>query len=109
MAFTSFLAQYKQANSGGNDLQTIAYGTGALVSGVVTIQTGLASVSNFLPVLTGTGAKTTGAAEVATLQVHTITTGAVVVQGFFNSFVTGTPTISVSGTAAFSWIAIGTV
>jgi hypothetical protein len=104
----SFLAQFQQANSGLADLQKIAYGTGSLVSGSVTIDTGLQSVSAFTANLTGTGAKTTGAAEVSALQIHTITTGSVVVQGFFNAFVTGASTISVSGTSAFRWIAIGT-
>jgi hypothetical protein len=86
----------------------MAYGSGTLVTGAVTIATGLNTVSSFAASLTGTGAKTTGAAEVATLQVASIATGSVVVQGFFNSFVTGTPTISASGTATFNWIAIGT-
>ncbi len=109
MAFNSFLARLKQANAGGQDSDTLAYGSGVLVTGTATIQTGLASVSAFWPVLTGTGTKSTGATEVNTLQVHTIVTGSVIVQGFFNSFATGASTISASGTAAFNWIAIGTV
>lgn len=109
MAFNSFLARLKNANAGLQDSDTLAYGSGVLVSGVATIQTGLASVSAFTAQLTGTGTKSSGATEVSSLQVHTITTGSVVVQGFFNAFVTGASTISVSGTAAFNWIAIGTV
>lgn len=105
----NFLQRLKLANDGRLDVDVLSYGSGALVSGVATVATGLASVNVFTATLTGTGAKTTGAAEIATLQVHTITTGAVIVQGFFNSFVTGTPTISVSGTNTFSWIAIGTL
>jgi len=109
MAFNSFLSQFKQANAGGVDLETYAYGTGTLVTGGVVIQTGLRTVSSFTANISGTGAKTTGAAEVSTLQIAAITTGAVTVAGFFNSFVTGASTISVSGTATFYWTAIGTL
>ncbi len=105
----NFLQRYKAMDAGKPDFDVLAYGSGTLVSGVATIATGLAAVSVFTCNLTGTGAKTTGAAEIATLQVHTITTGSVIVQGFFNSFVTGTPTISVSGTNTFAWMAIGSL
>lgn len=105
----NFLQRFKSAQDGRSDVDVLAYGSGVLVSGVATIATGLVSVNAFTATLTGTGAKTTGAAETAALQIHTITTGSVIVQGFFNSYVTGTPTISVSGTNTFSWIAIGTL
>jgi hypothetical protein len=108
MPLNTFLSRLKAANIGTPDVDVLAYGSGVLVSGVATIATGLSTVNVFTANLTGTGAKTTGAAEIATLQIHTIVTGSVIVQGFFNSFVTGTPTISVSGTNTFAWMAIGT-
>lgn len=86
----------------------MAAGTGTLVTGTVTIATGLTSVLAFTANISGTGAKTTGATEVSQLQVASITTGAVIVQGFYNSPTTGAMTISASGTAAFYWTAIGT-
>ena len=107
MPIYNTLTRFNQVQGGGADFEVMAYGTSALVSGIVTVATGLSAISCFTATITGTGAKTTGAAEVATLQV-VITTGSAVVQGFFNSFVTGTPTISVSGTAPFRWMAIGT-
>ena len=108
MPLNTFLSRLKSANAGTPDVDVLAYGSGVFVSGAVTVATGLSSVNLFQAQLTGTGAKTTGAAEGASIQVHTITTGSVVLALFFNSFVTGTPTISVSGTNTFAWFAIGT-
>lgn len=83
-------------------------GTGTLVTGTVTIATGLSTVLAFSANISGTGSKATGATEVSALQVASITTGAVIVQGFYNSPTTGAMTISASGTAAFYWTALGT-
>ena len=87
----------------------IAGGTGVLVSGVATIATGLTTVKGFTAnVLSASGTFASGVSEVSNLCITSITTGSVVVQGLFNSFVTGAATISVSGTATFNWVAIGT-
>lgn len=86
----------------------MAAGTGTLVTGTVTIATGLSTVLGFSANISGTGAKSTGASEVSALQVASITTGAVIVQGFYNSPTTGAMTISASGTASFYWTALGT-
>lgn len=87
-----------------------AAGTGTLASGTGAIATGLASVLSFQATVKqpATGTYTTGASEVHTINVTSITTGAVSVQGVFNSFVTGAATASVSGTATFYWVAVGT-
>ena len=103
----SFLSRFLAAQQGARDTELMAYGSGVLVTGTATIATGLTSVAAFACNITGTGTKSSGATEVCTLQVASITTGSVVVQGFFNAFVTGASTISVSGTAPFQWIAIG--
>lgn len=107
MPIYNTLSRFKQVQGGGADFEVMAYGSGVLVSGVATIATGLSAISGFSANITGTGAKTTGAAECNSLQV-TVTTGSAAVQGFFNAFVTGASTISVSGTSPFSWVAIGT-
>jgi hypothetical protein len=88
----------------------IASGTGTLVSGVVTVATGLTTVKGFSATVKtpATGTYLTGVTEVHSINVTSITTGAVSVQGVFNSFVTGAATASVSGTAPFWWVAIGT-
>lgn len=87
-----------------------AAGSGALVSGVLTVATGLSTVLSFTANVKTptTGTYTTGVTEVHGINVTSITTGAVVVQGVFNSFVTGAATASVSGTATFYWQAVGT-
>ena len=87
---------------------TIAYGTGTLVTGAVVVATGLATVTAFTATISGPSSFATGATEADTVMVSSITTGAVTVKGVFNAFVTGAATISVSGTAKFYWIAIGT-
>jgi hypothetical protein len=88
----------------------IAAGSGVLVSGVATVATGLSTVKGFSALVTTptTGSYATGVTEVHGLNITSVTTGAVVVQGIFNSFATGAATLSVSGTAAFRWVAIGT-
>lgn len=86
----------------------LAYGTGALVTGSVTIATGLATVRAFVATIQGATGFASGATEVSALEVSSITTGAVVVRGIFNSFVTGAATLSSSGTVSFNWIAFGT-
>lgn len=85
-----------------------AAGTGTLVSGAVTIATGLTSVLSFQMTLIGTGASATGASEVDTLLVSSITTGAVAVVGAYHSGTAAVQVQSVSGTAAFYWLALGT-
>lgn len=86
----------------------VAAGTGTLVSGAATIATGLTSVTTFIGTMKGATGFATGATEVSGLNVSSITTGSVVVNGVFNSFATGAATISVSGTGTFTWIAFGT-
>lgn len=85
----------------------MAAGSGALVTGALTIATGLTSVLSFQATLNGPTGFATGATEVSNIIVSSITTGSVVVKGVFNAFVTGAATISVSGTAGFTWIAVG--
>lgn len=85
----------------------IAAGSGNLVTGALTIATGLSSILSFQATLNGPTGFATGATEVSNIIVSTITTGSVVVKGVFNAFVTGAATISVSGTAGFTWLAVG--
>ena len=86
----------------------LAAGSGVLVSGVATVATGLTTVKGFNADVRGATGFASGATEVHEIQIVSITTGAVAVQGIFNSFATGAATISVSGTATFNWIAVGT-
>ncbi len=88
----------------------MAAGTGALVSGTGTVATGLATVKGITFTVTqpATGTYPTGASEVHSINVVSVTTGSVVIQGVFNSFTTGAATVSVSGTAGFRWVALGT-
>ena len=88
----------------------VAAGTGTLVTGAVVVATGLATVTAFTASVKepATGTYTTGANEVHSINVKSITTGAVSVDGVFNSLATGAATVSVSGTATFYWIAFGT-
>lgn len=93
--------------NGGSTALYLKAGVGTLVTGAVTIATGLDSVSAFQATLFGATGFATGATEVSDLLIASIITGAVVVKGLFNSFVTGAATISVSGTGQFHWWAIG--
>lgn len=86
----------------------IANGTGTLVSGTVVVATGLATVASFVASMIGTGATATGATEAERIVVVSITTGAVTVNGSYHSATAAVMVQSVSGTAAFHWIAIGT-
>ena len=86
----------------------IAAGSGTLVTGTVIVATGLTTVKGFVATVYGATGFATGATEVHEIQVVSITTGAVSVQGIFNAFVTGAATISASGTATFYWLALGT-
>ncbi len=85
----------------------VTAGTGTLVSGTVIVATGLTSVLAFSAALIGTGATATGATEVERLVVASITTGAVTVNGSYHSATAAVTVQSVSGTAAFYWIAVG--
>lgn len=117
---TTFLAEMVRAgtsakntnpyiqDASGTDAVRMAVGTSALVSGTGTIATGLNTVTAFIATITGPASYTTGANEVNEIVVASITTGSVSVQGLFSSFVTGATTKSVSGTAAFAWLAYGT-
>ena len=86
----------------------VAAGTGTLVTGTATIATGLDTVRAFTASVYGATGFATGATEVNSIIVRTITTGSVVVTGAFNAFATGAATLSASGTATFYWIAFGT-
>ena len=96
-----------QTNSGASN-RLMAYGSGTLVTGSVVVATGLTAVTAFVATQQGATGFATGATEAFTVQVSSITTGAVTVRGIFNAFVTGAATLSSSGTAGFYWIAIGT-
>lgn len=85
-----------------------AFGTGALVTGAAIVATGLTTVTSFQAEIYGATGFATGATEVSSIMVSSITTGAVTVKGLYNSFTTGAATISVSGTATFYWQAVGT-
>lgn len=88
----------------------VAHGSGTLVTGTLIVATGLSTVVGFTATVIqpATGTYLTGASEVHSINVVSITTGAVSVQGVFNAFVTGAATKSASGTATFYWIAFGT-
>ena len=86
----------------------LAAGSGTLVTGTAIVATGLTTVKGFTATVYGATGFATGATEVHEIQVVSITTGAVSVQGVFNSFATGAATVSVSGTATFYWLALGT-
>ncbi len=87
-----------------------AAGTGTLVTGALIVATGLSTVLGFTATVKepATGTYLTGATEVHSINVKSITTGAVSVDGIYNSFTTGAATVSVSGTAVFYWLAVGT-
>jgi hypothetical protein len=86
----------------------LAYGTGTFVSGTVTVATGLTLCTAFAATLIGTGATATGATEIERVVVASISTGAVVVNGSYHSGTAAVMVQSVSGTAAFYWLAAGT-
>ncbi len=85
-----------------------AYGSGALVSGSGTVATGLLTVASFQAEVYGATGFASGATEVSSIIVASITTGSVSVKGVFNAFTTGAATLSSSGTATFYWQAVGT-
>ena len=84
-----------------------AHGSGALVSGTATIQTGLTTVLAFQATNFGSTGFATGATEVDDVIVSSITTGSVVCKGIFSDFSTGTRKVSASGTTTFYWVAFG--
>ncbi len=88
----------------------MAGGSGALVSGTGTVATGLTTIKgiSFTVNQPATGTYPTGVSEVHSINIVSVTTGSVVIQGVFNSFTTGAATVSVSGTAGFRWVAFGT-
>lgn len=83
-------------------------GSGALVAGTGTIATGLSTVSAIQITLKGATGFASGATEVSDFNITSVTTGSVAIQGMFSAFVTGATTLSVSGTAGYSWLALGT-
>ncbi len=83
------------------------HGSGALVSGSVTIKTGLTTVYAFQTTNFGSTGFATGATEVDDVIVSSITTGSVVCKGIFSDFATGTRKVSASGTTTFYWVAFG--
>lgn len=91
----------------GADQLRIAYGSGSLVSGSATVNTGLSSILAMDASILGATGFSAGATEVSSVFVSSVTTGSAVIKGIFNSFVTGAATISVSGTGQFTWIAVG--
>lgn len=84
-----------------------AHGTGALVTGSVIVQTGLTTVYMFNATVSGPTGFASGATEVDHVIAASITTGAVTVKGVYSDFSTGTRKLSASGTASFTWFAIG--
>ena len=85
----------------------VAAGTGTLVTGAVIIATGLNTVQSFTASLSRSTGAATGATEVNTLYIGSITTGAVTVTGAYAA-ATGVTIVSASGTSVFYWIAFGT-
>ena len=118
MANFSFWNRSGRVNQGTNllsgdnadlvDTAHLACGTGTFASGTVTIATGLNAVTAFTATLVGTGATATGATEIERIVVASITTGSVVCNGSYHSGTAAVSVQSVSGTAAFYWIAYGT-
>ena len=107
MPITNMLDAINAAHYGLADRYRIAYGSGALVTGTLTVQTGLNVVDGFFATLINqTGASASGVTEVSSIVVNTITTGAVAVIGSYNA-ATGVRIASASGTATFAWVAIG--
>lgn len=92
----------------GTDKVRIAYGSGSLVSGAATVNTGLNTILAIDANIFAATGFATGATECSSVFIFSVTTGAAVVKGIFNAFVTGAATISASGTGQFTWIAIGT-
>jgi hypothetical protein len=86
----------------------LAAGTGTFVSGTVVIATGLTLCTTFVATMIGTGATATGATEIERAVAVSITTGAVTVNGSYHSGTAAVMVQSVSGTAAFHWLAYGT-
>ena|ERR1019366_3275623 len=86
----------------------ISAGTGTFVSGTVVVATGLTLCTSFIATLIGTGATATGATEIERVVVASITTGAVTCNGAYHSGTAAVQVQSVSGTAAFYYIAYGT-
>lgn len=86
----------------------VACGTGTLVTGALVVATGLNSVVGFNATVKATGATASGATEVESIRVQTITTGAVSVVGIYHSATASIALESVSGTSVFYWTAIGT-
>ena len=83
-------------------------GTGTCVSGTVVVATGLATVLGFVATLEGTGATATGATEIDTLFVSSITTGAVTVAGSYHSATAAVQVVSTASSSTFRWFALGT-
>ncbi len=83
----------------------IVAGSGALVTGTLTITTGLTSIQGFQTTLltqpTGTG---TASSQIL---VTTITTGSALVTAYSVSSVTGATVAASTSTGTFSWIAFG--
>lgn len=84
-----------------------SHGSGALVTGSVTVQTGLTTVYAFQSTCFGPTGFATGATEVDHIVVSSIATGAVTCKGVYSDFATGTRKLSSSGTATFYWVAFG--
>ena len=88
------------------DKMKVAGGSGALVTGTLTINTGLTSISSFQTTLL-TQPNATGAASHQIL-VATITTGSALVTAYSISSVTGATTAANTSTGSFAWLAYGT-
>ncbi len=84
-----------------------AHGSGALVSGSATIQTGLTTVYAFQATNLGSTGFATGATEVDDIIASSITTGSVLCKGIYSDFSTGSRKLSTSGTTQFTWTAFG--
>lgn len=85
----------------------ITAGTATLVTGAVTVATGLGIVLAFSTTLEGTGAGATGVTEASSIRISSITTGAVACVSSYSSATAAVGVVSALGTSVFRWVALG--
>ena len=84
----------------------MAVGTGTLVTGALTVATGLTTILGFA--LTNTDKPTGTGAASDQLLAGVVTTGSIAVTAYSISSVTGATIAADTSTGAFTWIAVGT-
>lgn len=85
-----------------------AAGVGTLVTGTLSVATGLAGVVAFTANPTGQPTGTGAASHQILVPTFTGTTGAVTVTGYAVTSVTGATTVNSTSTGSFAWSAFGT-